>query len=74
MSIFLKMSKVIDQELIAGRITVDVAKTMLAVNRDIATNLELRYNRRLRSNMRYTEIDWERDKFLDETFYSWQTR
>lgn len=74
MSIFLKMSKVIDQELIAGRITVDVAKTMLAVNRDIATNLELRYNRRLRSNMRHTEIDWERDKRIDETFYSWQTR
>jgi hypothetical protein len=65
MSIFLEMAKVIEEELMAGRITVKEAKAQLAINADVAVGLEL-----LKRDLQYrhTASDWERDKYLDETF------
>lgn len=65
MSIFLEMAKVIEEEHIAGMLTVKQAKARLAINFDVALGLEL--NKRMKP-FSHTKIDWERNEYLDETF------
>lgn len=62
MSIFLEMAEVIQEELIAGRITVEEAKTRLAINFDVALGLE--YNKHLQP-FSHTKVDWERNELFD---------
>lgn len=71
MSVFLDMAHVIDEELIAGRISVIEAKTRLAINFDIAVMIEVSKREKY---LGHTSADWKRDKKLDETFYCRQTR
>lgn len=69
-SAFLKMAKVIDEELCAGRITVPIAKAQLRTNKPIAYGLQLMYEAsNHRDRLKHTKEDWERDKKLDEDFY-----
>lgn len=70
-SIFIRMSHTIDRELLAGRISVASAKTMLAINTNIAINLEVKKLKIIRNHFKHTNKDWERDKRLDETFCRW---
>lgn len=73
MSLFLDMARVIDQELIAGRINVSVAKRRLAVNKIIAEAIELDEQQASlpQSRWRYSSDDVERDKALDAPFCRW---
>lgn len=62
------MSRVIDQELIAGRINVQHAKALLAINRDIVIDLELRHERNGIKRFAHTTGDWDRSNKLDAYF------
>jgi len=62
MSTFLDLSKVIDQELLAGRINVKIAKRQLAVNARIAETMDfVEALDTLTSRFRYSTSDAERD-------------
>lgn len=63
MSAFTKLSEVVMEEVIAGRISARTAKAQLAINADIAFDLDCvgaEYK------LRHTKSDWERDRKLNE--------
>lgn len=58
-TIFLEMAKVIDEELMAGRITVVTAKARLQINADIALDIECL---NAEGKFSYTSADAKRDR------------
>lgn len=70
MSIFLAMAQVVQEETVAGRISVRTAKAQLAINFDIALRMELD---KAEKRLAHTSSDWKRNRQIDEDIYRRET-
>jgi hypothetical protein len=65
------MATVIQEELIAGRISARTAKAQLAINFEIAIDEEIK---KAEKRLAHTSLDWKRNKALDESIYCREIR